>query len=214
MPVGVSTGAMAWWSMFLVYIPVIGGLAWPVVVIMTFLNQRSNPFEPARINARNGLNWMLTYIVVQIALALPQIVVSIIAARYGDDGTVGVFAFFVVMASVIWGVSAIVIAIRGGIAAGRGGAVHARGADPVRPGVLTRGSRTRTGGSSARGSCRGASFRASTPSRRLGHVGRWERLSVNLGARPHPGCPVRSHDRGARGAPRRGTHGKRVRLDR
>lgn len=124
MPV-TSTGAMAWWCMFFSYIPFVGGLAWLVVALVTYLRERSNPFESARLNARNGLNWMLTYTAVQVVIfVLIALVVVFASANGSDEGTVGLFVIPLYLLACIWGITAIVTAIKGGIAAGRG-EVHA-----------------------------------------------------------------------------------------
>lgn len=124
-PATQSTGAFSWWSYFFSFVPFVGGLAYIIIVIVLFLQSRERG-ELARGNARNALNWMLTFVLGGIVISVIAIIIVFATASTTTTST-GVSAdstspllFIPWLLGAIWGIVAIVFAIMGGLAAGRG----------------------------------------------------------------------------------------------
>lgn len=115
------TGALAWWLAFYLFIPVLGFLVWVLVVISTYREERKNPVEAVRVNVRNGLNWMLTYIAVQLVLFALVVAPVAVGVESRDGGAwAGLAASAVLLGVASWGTLAFITAIMGGQAADRG----------------------------------------------------------------------------------------------
>lgn len=120
-PATQSTGALSWWSYFFQFVPLVGGLAWIITTIVLF-TQSKGKGDPARGNARNALNWMITFLLGGIVIG---IIFTIVVFATGDSTGSGVSStspllFIPWLLAAAWGVCGLVFAIMGGLAAGRG----------------------------------------------------------------------------------------------
>lgn len=128
-PVPGATGATGWWAFFASYIPipVLNFAVWIWLAWSEHKKLRGQGTSAAE-NARNAVNWALTYIVGYAAIVLVMAVLAIgamLLAGSGavDEESVGLFGLLLLipfLALFAWTVLAWVHAIRGGLRAAKG----------------------------------------------------------------------------------------------